>query len=118
MATKVKSRPRPKKGKAPPVKRPSATAKAKPKATNIATATEAEPLPEGWHTPPVTKEECLERIRTLGQRVVNCVRFMNGIDTVRGTSEESRQRALIAFYERLLIFERELGRIQEELQLG
>ncbi|HXG10813.1 MAG TPA: hypothetical protein VNK04_13730 [Gemmataceae bacterium] len=116
MAAKVKSRPVSHKTKSQQAKSKPAATKTKAKAA--AAIIEPEPLPETWHVPPMTKEECLERIQLLGVRVGNYIRFMNGIDNVKGTSEEARQRALTAFYDRLLLLERELGRIQEDLQLG
>lgn len=122
MATKVKSRPSPSpsknhaKSKPKPVVSKTVAAKVKPKPS--ASGTEPEPLPDTWIAAPVSCEECLQRIQTLSHRVDGYVRFMKKIDDVRGTSAEAKQKALIAFYERLLFMERELGRIQEELQLG
>jgi hypothetical protein len=112
MATKVKVKPRPSAVKAKP-RTVTVKVKSKPAASG-----EVEPLPEAWNVPPANMGECLERIRALGHRVDNYVRFMKGIDGVKGTSAESRSRALTAFYERMLMFDRELGRVQEELQLG
>jgi hypothetical protein len=116
MATKVKSRPAANKVKSRQAK--SHPVPVKTKARPATPVTEPDPLPESWHSPPLTKVECLERIHLLGQRVVGYIKFMNGIDNVRGTSQEARQKALSTFYERLLFLEKELGRIQEDLQLG
>ena len=38
--------------------------------------------------------------------------------TLDGTSAEAKERAVTAFYERLLVVERQLGRIQDDLRLG
>jgi hypothetical protein len=111
MATKVKSRPAVKKNKARPI---AVKAKSKPATASV----EPEPLPEAWAIPPATQEECLERIHALGQRVVGYMKYIAKIDEVRGTSSEAKQKAVTAFYDRLLFLEKELGRIQEELQLG
>jgi len=69
-------------------------------------------------TPPVTLEDHLLRIQVLGKRVTEYVQFMAAIEKVSGTSPEAKQKAVAVFYERLLVLERVLGRIQEELQLG
>jgi hypothetical protein len=117
MAARVKAKSKPKtKSSVARTKPRTITVKAKSKpAVN---SVEPEPLPEAWQLPPATKEECIDRIRTLGHRVEAYVRFMKAIENVPGTSAESRQKALTAFYERMLFFDRELGRIQEDLQLG
>ena len=44
--------------------------------------------------------------------------YMIAIGKMPGTSAESKDKAVSIFYDRLLAFERELARIQEELQLG
>lgn len=133
MATKVKVKPKPKsKTKSPTNKTKPTTTKPKPpthkpkappltakaKSKPVVASTEPEPLPEGWNIPPADKGEYLERILTLGHRVETYVKFMKKIEGVPGTSAETRYKALTAFYERMLMFDRELGRIQEELQLG
>ncbi len=82
------------------------------------TFTELELLNEYWMTPPITTEERLVRIRTLGQRIHCCIQYMCGIAKIPGSSVEAKDKAVAIFYDRLLAFERELARIQEELQLG
>jgi hypothetical protein len=37
---------------------------------------------------------------------------------MHGTSAEAKERAVAAFYERIVVLEGQLGRIQENLQLG
>lgn len=71
-----------------------------------------------WLTPPWTTEERLQRIEALGQRIQGYVTYMIKTGGMAGTSAEAKERAVIAFYERLMIVERQLGSIQEELQLG
>jgi hypothetical protein len=40
------------------------------------------------------------------------------VGSLSGTSEEMKERAIAAFYERAILVETQLGRIQEELRLG
>jgi hypothetical protein len=53
-------------------------------------------------------------IEALGLRIAEHVQFM----CVLGTSVEVREKALAAVYERLVVMERQLGRIREGLQPG
>jgi hypothetical protein len=90
----------------------------KAKARTAPVQPESEPPPENWHTPPATTEDCLQRIRALGQRLNGHIDFMCATGTMSSTSAEARQRAATAFYERLQALERVLGNIREELWLG
>ena len=63
-------------------------------------------------------EECLHQIEVTGQRVHGYVQFMCQVGSLGGTSVEAKERAVAAFYERLAVLERQLGRIQEGLRLG
>jgi hypothetical protein len=58
-----------------------------------------------------------QRIEALGQRIAEHVQFMCAPGTSGGTSAEVREKALAVFYERLVVVERQLGRIREDLQL-
>jgi hypothetical protein len=71
-----------------------------------------------YQTPPWTTEERLERILAMSQRIHGYVQFLCNVGSLNGTSAESKERAVAAFYERMAILERQLGRIQEDLQLG
>jgi hypothetical protein len=71
-----------------------------------------------WPTPPGTPEERLQRIEAMGQRISGYVQFMCKVEHLNGSSGEAKEKAVAAFYERMLILERQLGRIQEELRLG
>jgi hypothetical protein len=71
-----------------------------------------------WSTPPWTLEERLQRIEAMGQRIDGYIRFMCQVGSLSGTSAEAKERAVTAFYERLVIVESQLGRIQEDLRLG
>ena len=92
--------------------------------TNTKTpATPATPLaatgrPGGpWPTPPDTTEERLRRIEALGQRINGYVQFMCQVGNLKGTSPEAKEKAVVAFYERMVVVERQLGRIQDDIQL-
>jgi hypothetical protein len=71
-----------------------------------------------WQTPVFTTEERLGRIASLGKRVEGYIHFMCKIGGLNGSSKEIKDRAVTVFYERLLFMEKELSRIQEEVQLG
>jgi len=73
---------------------------------------------EDWRQPPVTTEDCVERIEELGRRVDGHVRFMCEVGKLASTSAEAKHQAAADFYDRLQILERVLGRIREELRLG
>ena len=68
--------------------------------------------------PPWTLEERLRRIRDLGQRINGYVEFMCQVGGLAGSSAEAKERAVTAFYERLLVVEGQLGRIHDDLRLG
>jgi hypothetical protein len=70
-----------------------------------------------WPSPPWTQEERLARIEALGQRIDGFIRFMCQIGSLKGASAEAKERAVTAFYERMVVVESQLGRIQEEFQL-
>jgi hypothetical protein len=67
---------------------------------------------------PWTLEERLLRIRDLGQRINGYVQFMCQAASLDGSSAEAKDRAVTAFYERLLVVESQLGRIHDDLRLG
>jgi hypothetical protein len=92
----------------------SAKAKVQPAAVPI----EPDVPPEDWRTPPATIEDCLTRIRALGRRVDGHVEFMCDSGKMPSASAEAKQRAAVAFYERLRALERILGQIREDLWLG
>jgi len=76
------------------------------------------PPPGPWQVPPSTTEERLERIEAMGKRINGKVQFMCQVGTLNGTSAEAKEKAVIAFYEWMTVLERQLGRIQDELQCG
>jgi hypothetical protein len=69
-------------------------------------------------SPPWTTEERLQRIRALGQRIDKYVEDMCAVGTLNGTSAEAKDKAVAVFYERMVVLERQLGHIREELHLG
>jgi hypothetical protein len=71
-----------------------------------------------WQTPPSTTEERLPRIEAMNQRINAYVWFMCKVGNVNGTSAEAKDKAVTTFYERMAALERQLGRIQEDLQIG
>ena len=50
-----------------------------------------------------------QRIAALGLRIAEHVQFMCAPGTSGGTSAEGREKALAAFYERLVVADRQLG---------
>ena len=70
-----------------------------------------------WQTPPWTTGERLQRIEAMGQRINGYVQFMCQIGNLNGTSAEAKEKAVVAFYEQMVVLERQLGRIQDALQL-
>jgi len=63
-------------------------------------------------------EERLQRIEAMNRRINAYVRFRCKAGNLNGTSAEAKDKAVAAFYERMAALERQLGRIQEDLQLG
>jgi hypothetical protein len=58
-----------------------------------------------------------QRIEALGLRVAEHVQCMCAPSTAGGASAKVTEKALAAFYERLVVVERQLGQIHEDLQL-
>jgi hypothetical protein len=93
------------------------TTKVKP-LSPAALALRAELPPSPWQSPPQTRGERQRLIETIGQRLEGYIRFICQVDSLNGSSTEAKDRAVTAFYERLLTLERQLCQIQEELRLG
>ncbi len=68
-------------------------------------------------TPPWTTDERLQRIEAMGQRINGYVQFMCQAGNQNGTSTEARDKAVIAFYEQMIVLERQLGLIQDDFKL-
>jgi hypothetical protein len=99
MPAKLKAKPKPK------VKRPAPPRDAA-RAEDLATK------------PCVTTADRLERIRELGRKIEEHVRFVARVETLPGTSAEARARAVAAFHDRLALLEGALARTLDELRLG
>jgi hypothetical protein len=74
--------------------------------------------PSPWDGIPLTGEQRLKRIEALGERIAGHVRFMCQVASLEGSSAEMKERALTAFYERMILVETQLGRLREDLVLG
>src|SRR5436309_3080194 len=73
----------------------------------------------GLVAPPcVTLADHLASIQALGRKVEEHVRFVAGVERLPGTSLEAREKAVMAFHERLATLERILGQTLEDLRLG
>jgi hypothetical protein len=66
----------------------------------------------------VTTEERLQAIALMGQQVSGYVEFMGRVGSLAGLSAEAKDKAVAAFYERLAVAVRQLGRVQDDLWLG
>jgi hypothetical protein len=95
------------------------TAKAKPSAATALKSPVETPIAP-WLTPPCTTDERLRRIEAMLRQIDGYVQFMCAVEPLpqHGSSTEARERAVAAFYDRMVILERQLARIQEELRLG
>ena len=62
-------------------------------------------------------EERLQRIEAMGLRIDGYVRFMCQVANLNGASAEVKERAVTDFYEQMIVVERQLGRIHENLRL-
>jgi hypothetical protein len=76
------------------------------------------PLAAPWPAPAWSTEERLQRIRAMCQQINGYVEFMCQIGNLTGSSAEVKERAVAAFYERMVVVARQLGRIKEDLQLA
>lgn len=110
MGTKAKAPTRASSAKSPRPSRASASEAAKEKKQSAPAGVEGSvPGTTGWH---------LEHIAALGQRVQEYVKLMSKVRGMTSSSAEAKQKAIVAFHERLAVLEQQLGRIHEELQLG
>ena len=75
-------------------------------------------LGERWPSAPHTLEERLQRIEAIGQRISNYILFMCQVGSLNGISVEAREDNVTAFYERMIVVEGELRKIQERLLLA
>jgi len=90
----------------------------KDKPRNRAAGPPADLPPGVGLTPPWTTEDHVKHIQALGQLVARHVQFICEIGTLKGASEEAKDKAVTVFYKQLLIMERQLSRIHEDLELA
>jgi hypothetical protein len=88
------------------------------KAKAVDTTAVEVPITDSLSTFPLSPGDPLARIRMLGQRIDGYIQFMCDVGRLNGSSAEAKNKAVTVFCERLAAMEQELGRIQEELQLG
>jgi len=74
--------------------------------------------PPPAEAPAAVVDERLERIGALWQRSSGYVQFICAAGHLGGTSVELKEKALDALCARLVIIERQLSRIQDDLRLG
>jgi hypothetical protein len=67
-------------------------------------------------TSPLTTADRLQRIETLGKRIDAHVQSICQVGSLNGTSTETTDKAVIAFYEQMVLLERRLGLIQDALK--
>lgn len=69
-------------------------------------------------TPPATLQERQQRIEAMGKRIDGYVHFICELSGSNGASNEAKEKAVAAFYERMVLVEHQLGRIHDELRLA
>lgn len=72
---------------------------------------------ELWPSAPASLADRVQRIETMGLRINNYIQFICKAASLTVTSVEAKDRGVTAFYERMLVVERQLRRIQEDLWL-
>jgi hypothetical protein len=76
------------------------------------------PLASSTVGAPLTREERLQAIEQMRERVNGYVAFIGRINSLQGSSTEAKEKAVTDFFTRMTALERQLGRICEELELG
>jgi len=94
------------------------TAKTTPPSVPATPRTRGEPQIGPRHPSTLTAAERLQRIEVVGQRINGYIQFICQVGTLGGSSDEAKEKAVAAFYDLLVVLERGLGRIQEDLRLG
>jgi hypothetical protein len=78
---------------------------------------ELEPINHLLRSPPMTTEEHLTHVRALGKKIEGYIDSICSAVGPNRASEEVRNKAVRAFYERVHALEQELRRIHDEFQL-
>jgi len=73
--------------------------------------------PSITQTPAWTTAERLLRIEALGQRIASYIQFMCHVGDLKGSSGEATERAVIAFYDQMIVLERQLAAIHDDFKL-
>ena len=66
---------------------------------------------------PLTMEERVHRIEAMHKRINDYIDYMCQLAGMSGTSSEVKERAVTLFYDQMVIVERQLARIHDELRL-
>jgi len=66
---------------------------------------------------PATPDDRRSDIGRIAERISGMARFMCDLNDLPGTSAEVREKALIAFHERIVAAEKHLAHIQDRLRL-
>jgi len=66
---------------------------------------------------PLNTEERVHLIEALAKRVDEYVRFICQAVSTNGTSAETKERVVMAFYEQMVQVESQLGRIHDQFRL-
>jgi hypothetical protein len=78
---------------------------------------ELEPINHLLRSPPITTEDYLVHVRALGSKIEGYIKFICAVSGPNRASEEAREKAVRAFYERLHVLEQELRRVHDAFQL-
>ena len=65
----------------------------------------------------LTTEERRQRIEVIGQRINGYVQFMCQTGILTNTSGEAMEKAIVLFYDQMVLMESQLGRIHDDLKL-
>jgi hypothetical protein len=65
----------------------------------------------------LNSEERMQRIKAMGQRIVGYVESMCQPGDQGGSSAEATEKAVTAFYERMLVVESQLRKIHDDFRL-
>ena len=67
---------------------------------------------------PFTTDEAIQNIESMRERINGYIQFMSQVGSLKGTSAEAKEKAVAAFHERMIVLERQLGRIHDDLREG
>jgi hypothetical protein len=67
---------------------------------------------------PFNTDEAIQNIESMRERINGYIQFMSQVGSLKGTSAEAKEKAVAAFHERMIVLERQLGRIHDDLREG